>query len=141
VQGAAAAAEVQAGNHKAVILDLYNKVVSVRDDTSATGFKPSFYFVQEYRDEDAVVVLAELEEVGTFPQLHELQPAVSVRNAGVVKRAGKKRWKAIPQERGGEDIEIHQDQVAIVSSTTVKKVPDIDEEEWHIPMSNTGVLP
>jgi hypothetical protein len=55
-------------------------------------------------------------------------------------RAGKKRWKTIPEDRAGDDLEIHQDQVAVVPALAIKKVEDADEEEWHIPMSNL-VLP
>ena len=154
-----------------VVLDLYSKVVRVHCGKSATGFKPSFYLVTEpprllkqallqRKYEEATFVLAELEVVGRFPDCHHPEfpsgpatqdggraPVAAAAAAAAVATAaaGQQCWKVVPEDRCGADLEVHQDVLTVVDSAAMKKTKDsakdIEEEEWHIPASDSAVFP
>jgi hypothetical protein len=125
-----------------IVLDLFNQVVSVRD-SDKKGF---FFFVMDYQDEVQLCTLVQLEVRGTFPSLKPdvdmVAPASGQTGSASVTAscAGGKRWVTIPEERGC-DVQVSAlDCVVVEGFQAVKNCPDADDEEWHIPMSNTMSL-
>jgi len=105
------------GSQQQPAKNLFNKIVELRSGVAdGEARQHRYWFLLHYDPDNQQCRLCPLEESGVFKSQD---------------RAGRTRWKVVPEGKAHE-LEVSIEQFVVIKAETVKKTKDVEKEVWDI---------